>query len=65
MNITKEFNFCIATMWPGTERLCVYRVNNRDIHYGNMQTATELLTYVQRQSPKSDWKIVAIGQQSW
>lgn len=47
-------------MWPGTDQLSVYRIHNRDIHYGTMQEATELLKYVRRQNPESEWRIVKI-----
>lgn len=60
MNTNNPFNFCIATMWPGTDQLSVYRIHNRDIHYGSMQEATELLKYVRRQNPESEWRIVKI-----
>lgn len=58
------FNFCIGTVWPGTDQLCVYRIHNTDIHYGSMKTAQSLLKYVQQQSPGQTWRIIPIPCQT-
>lgn len=55
-----NFNFCIATEWPDTTQLCVYRVRNTDIHWGDQSHADFLLEYVKQQAPERDWRIIKI-----
>jgi hypothetical protein len=56
----EKFNYCITTNWPENNMLSVYRVHNRDVHYGNIKDAEYLLDYVKYQSPGKSWRIVKL-----
>jgi hypothetical protein len=55
-----EFNFCIATHWPNSDRLRVYTIHSSEIHYGDQQQAQRTLEYVQSKAPDEQWRIVPI-----
>ena len=55
------FNFCIATEWFKLDnRLCVYTIHNKQIHYGTDNDANNLLDYVKQKSPDQCWRIIKI-----
>lgn len=56
----EKFNFCIATNWPISDMLCVYRILNNDVHYGNIKDAEFLLDYAKYRRPDKSWRIVKL-----
>lgn len=60
---TEEFNYVIARPWynESYNNLCIYRIQNSDLHFGTMKEAKEVLAYVQKQNMKKQYHIYKVS----
>lgn len=57
----KEFNYCIASQWPQSDRICAYMIHSSEIFYGSEDDAESALEWAKRSSPDKQWRIVKIN----
>jgi ferredoxin-fold anticodon binding domain-containing protein len=58
-----KFNYVIGHYWfKDSEEVGVYRMHNRDVHFGTLENAQSDLAYVQNTDKNKKWRIFKVTE---